>query len=327
MNSTTNLPRYSIIVPVYNVADYLPECVDSLLAQDTATPYEILLVDDGSTDSSGSICDAYADKDARVRVIHKSNGGVSSARNTGISTAKGDYYLFVDPDDWCSSDLLAKVSQEILESPLCDMVLYGAEVFGEAITPSLLLPNVMPQGESGPTYLERLNQIGETPFPTVWSYAYRAEFLRKSHILFNEGYPVAEDVDFIMNCMIQAATVTSIPIGLYHYRIRPGSLVRTFSAEKEKVRLSISEKWFDRIPTHSRANHYVSVVIAVLDRGGIKTIKTSPLRWDIMKCASATPLRVAASLFRILGFNLGWPIFCILRNIRKMQRKVSGQGT
>ena len=99
MNSTTNLPRYSIIVPVYNVEDYLPECVDSLLAQDTATPYEILLVDDGSTDSSGSICDAYADKDARVRVIHKSNGGVSSARNTGIQMAKGAYIFFVDSDD------------------------------------------------------------------------------------------------------------------------------------------------------------------------------------------------------------------------------------
>lgn len=89
----------SIIVPVYNIENYLPRCMDSLFAQ-TDSDFEIILVDDGSTDGSGSLCDQYATRDTRVRVIHKENGGLSSARNAGLSVAKGAYILFLDGDDY-----------------------------------------------------------------------------------------------------------------------------------------------------------------------------------------------------------------------------------
>ena len=88
----------SIIVPVYNVEQYLRRCIESILSQ-TYHNFELILVDDGSTDSSGAICDEYALADERIHVIHKPNGGVSSARNAGIDTAKGEYILFVDSDD------------------------------------------------------------------------------------------------------------------------------------------------------------------------------------------------------------------------------------
>ena len=91
-------PLISVIVPVYNVESYLKVCVDSILAQ-TYENLEIILVDDGSKDSSGKMCDEYAEKDARIKVVHKKNGGVSSARNKGLDVASGEYIGFVDSDD------------------------------------------------------------------------------------------------------------------------------------------------------------------------------------------------------------------------------------
>lgn len=102
------MPLVSIIVPVYNVEEYLHRCIDSILAQ-TFTDFELILVDDGSTDNSGEICDMYSQKDSRIIVIHQSNQGVSAARNQGIISAKGSYITFIDSDDWISSRLLERL--------------------------------------------------------------------------------------------------------------------------------------------------------------------------------------------------------------------------
>ena len=96
----------SIIVPVYKVEAYLPRCVDSILAQ-TYKNLDIILVDDGSPDNSGKICDAYAEKDSRITVIHQANGGLSDARNAGIAVAKGAYLTFLDSDDWVPKEYIA----------------------------------------------------------------------------------------------------------------------------------------------------------------------------------------------------------------------------
>lgn len=99
------MTQISIIVPVYNTEKYLDRCIQSILAQ-TYTDFELLLINDGSTDSSGAICDKYAEQDSRVRVFHKENGGVSSARNMGLDNAKGEWVTFVDSDDWVKQDYL-----------------------------------------------------------------------------------------------------------------------------------------------------------------------------------------------------------------------------
>ena len=96
----------SVVVPVYNVEQYLPKCMESLLAQ-TLEDIEVMLVDDGSPDGCPALCDRYAEEDGRVRVIHKSNGGVSAARNDGLAAATGDYVIFCDSDDWMAVDGLA----------------------------------------------------------------------------------------------------------------------------------------------------------------------------------------------------------------------------
>ena len=105
----------SVIVPIYNTETYLPVCLDSLLGIDGPC-VEIVLVNDGSTDGSGMIADAYAQKDSRIRVIHRANGGASAARNTGLEVARGEYILFVDSDDWVLSDALVSLFHAGVES-------------------------------------------------------------------------------------------------------------------------------------------------------------------------------------------------------------------
>ena len=104
MDETRALPLISIIVPVYNVKDYVEKCLDSICGQ-TYKNLEIVVVDDGSTDGSGEICDTYAQKDPRVKVIHRENRGVSAVRNEGLDIALGEYIGFVDGDDWIDSDM------------------------------------------------------------------------------------------------------------------------------------------------------------------------------------------------------------------------------
>ena len=106
------MPLISIIVPVYNTEKYLHRCIDSILIQ-TFTDFELLLIDDGSKDRSGEICDEYAKNDSRVRVFHKENGGVSSARNLGLDNAKGEWISFVDADDYLNDDSLSILSQNL----------------------------------------------------------------------------------------------------------------------------------------------------------------------------------------------------------------------
>lgn len=119
------MPRLSVIVPVYNTEKYLCECIDSILAQ-TYTDFELILVDDGSTDSSGAICDSYGRVDSRIQVIHQKNGGVVAARKHGTENALGEYISFVDSDDWIAPNMfqqmLAKADHHDLDMILCDMV-------------------------------------------------------------------------------------------------------------------------------------------------------------------------------------------------------------
>ena len=110
----------SVIVPVYNVEKYLDKCIQSILGQ-TYSNIELLLIDDGSTDSSGAICDKYVTQDSRVRVFHKSNEGVSAARNWGLDNAKGEWIAFVDADDWIDSDMYERMYNAAVQNQT-DMV-------------------------------------------------------------------------------------------------------------------------------------------------------------------------------------------------------------
>lgn len=123
--------KLSFIIPIYNVEKYLPQCVDSILSQ-TYTDFEVILVDDGSPDNSGKLCDAYAQKDARVRVIHKPNGGLSDARNAGLDVAHGDYVIFVDSDDfWIKNDSLSNLMGVVEQHSECGFIGFNCSYYYE----------------------------------------------------------------------------------------------------------------------------------------------------------------------------------------------------
>lgn len=190
------VPLVSIIVPVYNAEKYLNRCIDSILSQ-TMTDFELLLIDDGSKDESGCICDEYAEKDARVRFFHKPNGGVSSARNLGLDNAKGKWITFVDADDRCSCNylehLLSKVDDDtdliISYAVICDSTGEKAEVY--------------PEYRVNATNFERLFVDSDMHWHTSpWAKLYRASIIYENSLRFNEMMHIGEDADFLFSFML-----------------------------------------------------------------------------------------------------------------------------
>ena len=216
----------SVIVPIYNTKPYLEECIESILDQKINVPVEVLLIDDGSTDGCADLCDRYAARDARVRVIHQENQGLSAARNAGIDAAKGRYYSFIDSDDVVLPGFL--------------QTLYDACERHDAYMALCSVEDVQENGKScDPAYFTRPTQEGVfcgkdllnefyTPYGTVytvaWNKMYRAEVWKLLH--YPEGR-LHED-DFVAHRLFwRCDKVVCIDKPLYHYRLRNGSICRT----------------------------------------------------------------------------------------------------
>lgn len=211
-------PLVSIIVPVYNAEKYLHRCIDSILAQ-TFTDWELLLIDDGSKDASGRICDEYAAKDERIRVFHKENGGVSSARNLGLDHAEGEWIAFVDSDDWVSKDYLEElVKHSDTDLVVADFVIEGEENWNEN------LPVGKWQSKDLSGIIE--NSIAWTRFVAPW-----CKLLKKSLIGQNRFYvelTTQEDALFMFRYLCVVQNIQIIPNKGYHYnRETSGSLSKS----------------------------------------------------------------------------------------------------
>lgn len=184
---------FSIIIPVYNVEKYLRRCVDSVLSQ-TFTDYEIILVDDGSPDNSGIICDEYNREYTCVQVIHKRNGGLSSARNAGIKAASGEYLLFLDSDDlWNDKNALNELQAVIISEKLPDLVCYGTDLYDEK---DQLIKSRTPRVVSG-TACERLHLMicRNEYISTAYVKAIKASFIDKNSLYFVNGI-FSEDIEW-----------------------------------------------------------------------------------------------------------------------------------
>ena len=192
--------KFSIIIPVYNVEKYIENCVKSVLNQSYGD-FELLLIDDGSMDNSPLICDNLAKKDERVKVIHKQNGGVSSARNEGIRQANGDYILFLDADDYFSLNLLEFCFEFIKENSNLNVFNYSStDVYNGKET----LANVYPKGiyrfEDEKQRFKLLKILIENGYliTVCWRSCYKKEFLIKNQLFFDETHAFAEDVLFYL---------------------------------------------------------------------------------------------------------------------------------
>ena len=215
------MPQISIIVPVYKVEQYLHKCLDSILAQ-TFTDWECILIDDGSPDNSGVICDEYAQQDRRFRVIHQENKGSAGARNTGLGKAQGKYLICVDSDDWVEPDYLECLYNEA-ERTGADIVL--CNLLHQYKQKTVVVKNVVSEKKS-----ENLCNLLEGK---IYGYLFckfiRLSLLKEHGIKFNEGLNMWEDMLFSAKIFVVAKKFSYVNKALYHYRNTPGSLENTIS--------------------------------------------------------------------------------------------------
>ena len=218
----------SIIVPVYNVRPYLEQCVRSIIAQ-TYHDWECILVDDGSTDGSGELCDELAVGDERLKVIHQKNQGVSVARNHGIEICKGEYICFIDSDDWVGVDYLTHLLAGMNEKGT-DMVVTGA--IHESSKPTIHAPKESYRLRMEPEYTKTfIDNVGLFYGPC--SILYKSSIIKSNRIVFPKGLSFGEDTTFVFSYLRHVRDVVLAPFADYHYRIQTsGSLSYRFGEER-----------------------------------------------------------------------------------------------
>lgn len=223
--------KISVIVPVYNTEAYLPACVESLLAQ-THENLELIFVDDGSKDGSAALLDAYAERDPRIRVIHKPNGGVSSARNAGLDAATGDFIGFADSDDWAEPDLFEALLKSVSEHPeidvgVCNRFIHGhpngRETGGTAGAGRVLSPREA---------VKYAVSIGKSFEGYLWNKLFRASIFRemqddRPRFRLDSSFAICEDLLLCTEIFAAGHSAYYDPTPRYHYRYRESSALRT----------------------------------------------------------------------------------------------------
>lgn len=209
MSLANNKPLISVIVPIYQAENYLSRCVDSILSQ-LLVDIEVLLVNDGSTDRSGELCDEFARNDARVRVFHKSHSGVSDTRQMGLDNAIGEYVIHCDSDDWMEPDMLKKMYEKtksnLVDMVVCDYWIDNAKKSNRYIQ--------FPCGFNTKKPLEK--QIKKLSFH-VWNKLIRRTLFESYGISFPKGKTMAEDIYVVMSLLNYSIKVSYVPEPLYHY--------------------------------------------------------------------------------------------------------------
>ena len=219
------MAKLSIVVPVYNVQDYIDECVRSIIDQ-KENDIEIVLVDDGSTDQSGKICDSWAERTSQIIVVHKENGGLSSARNAGLEKATGEYILFVDSDDRIAAGSLTAILDCIEETSADYYFLSGKKFYPDGKEEPLDDP-IPREDITGKKSIDVVRYIaGLTKYPgSACTKAYKRDFLEKNSIRFPSDRRIAEDLGFTLRCILAATSFDVCAHDYYLYRqSREGSI-------------------------------------------------------------------------------------------------------
>ncbi len=312
----------SVIIPVYNVERYLQECVESVVGQ-SYKGLEVILIDDGSSDSSGAMCDRFAEQDSRVRVIHKEYGGVSDARNLGVDEAKGDYIIFVDSDDYWGSTTAVERAVEILNGdPSIDMLYFDFRflVDGKFRTPPPFDPSLI----NGHSKVEALGYLIEVDrfMVTVWSRFVRRSMLINEGVRFKKGL-LSEDYDWNFGAVIAARKIAAMQSAdFYTYRIREGSLTYNTSTQNLVDVWSIITHWYSRVEevVEDRAEaelyydflaYMYAVLLSLLHICDNRTVRSEllakmrPYAYLLLRNRSGK-MKLVTRLYRIFGFSLTW---------------------
>jgi len=238
-------PKISIIVPIYNAQKTIERCIDSILNQDFSD-FELILIDDGSKDNSGKICDTYAGKDQRVRVIHKENSGVSVSRNLALREAKGEYLQFLDADDWITPNA-TRLLVESMETNDCDMVIADFyRVIGERLSHKGSID------EDGVLSREEFaNNMMENPadfyYGVLWNKLYKRSIIEKYQLCMNPKISWCEDFMFNLEYIRHCENIFVLQVPIYYYVKTKGSLVsQSMSLPKTiKTKMMVFEYYND----------------------------------------------------------------------------------
>ncbi len=231
----------SIIIPAYNAERFLPKCLDSILLQSCSFAYEIICINDGSTDGTLSILDSYAAKYPHFKALSQDNKGMSAARNRGLQEASGEYVLFVDSDDWLSDGALDIIHKETNGQ---DVICFNASIFSEDTNTFILSKNIDErQTLSGWEYYNRFALVPQkVHFVCVWQRIYNRIFLINNDISFAEGFFRAEDNLFTSIVCYYARSVSLITEVLYVYHIHSKSITRNPTWERMLQGLEVTNR-------------------------------------------------------------------------------------
>lgn len=230
-------PIVSIIVPVYNAEKTIQRCVESILGQDFQG-FELLLIDDGSQDASGALCDAFAQRDARVRVLHKENGGVSAARNLGLSQAQGVYLQFLDSDDWITADATTMLVRTAREYQ-CDLVISDFyRVVGDRVSHKgdIQEDTVLSREEYAAHMMER---PADFYYGVLWNKLYRREIVERHHLRMNPEISWCEDFMFNLEYIRYAERFYALQVPIYYYVKTKGSLASQYLSIPKTIRMKL----------------------------------------------------------------------------------------
>jgi len=246
----------SVIVPVYNVSTYLSECIDSIIKQ-TYKKLEIILVDDGSTDNSASICDNYAKKDNRIKVIHKKNGGVSSTRNAGIDNANGKYICFIDSDDYILDNYIESLYNNMIND--IDLVCCGYSVFNENETKNYLLNKTNNEKKILKSSILSLKYALNNNFYTARSCSakiYKLDVIKNNNIRFNDDIYLLEDGIFNLKYLKYINKISIIEDALYYYRQIISSASHKYNDDQLEQYQKVEKVILNYIDNDSEKDYY-----------------------------------------------------------------------
>ena len=324
--------RFSVILPIYKVEKYLAECVDSILNQ-SFNDFEVILVDDGSPDASGAMCDEYAKKDARVKVIHKKNGGQSAARNDGFKIAIGEYIIFIDSDDYITdNDFLKEIDIKICETG-SDIVLYKFSKFYDSTrkmdAPAFSLDFVSGINDSDKLLYELVQR--DAYYGMAWIKAYRREAAVNAGVLFDEGL-ICEDMDWYFNLILNSSGISAIDKSFIAYRQREGSVTATLKIKTLTDFIFTLEKWHEIIKSADMtgvkrqallgalAKYYSNLLIVYMrikDKEKKKYKKRIKALSELLNYSiSSRPMQIR-KYYKILGF---WGTVTLLKIYDKVRK-------
>lgn len=310
------MKMFSIIVPIYKIERYIEECIQSVVNQ-TYKNYELILVDDGSPDNCGKICDKYKNIYSSIKVVHKENGGVSSARNAGITIAEGEYIIFLDGDDILTKDCLNEISR-ILNNKKIDLLSCNYSIYGNN-------RNINEYIEKKVDKLnDYFNYISDIPW-AVWRNIYNRELIVDNNIMFDESVGMAEDCAFFLECFENANSIVFANIDVIQYRnCRDNSLTNNISFNAIINQLDVFSKYFykyynenNKIIYETFAKKYLNTITTIYNIKNnqqieeiYENIKNNKL---IFKYAKGTKYQIAKLIWMIFGYKNGSKIINILK--------------